>query len=302
MKPIVIGSVLIALSAAATLAAAHDRVDYGTCAHEPQCRKLSEFDLDRIRGGFSIDTPAGRLDISIGITRAVSINGRLVALSQLVLPDAAQIAAQARAQAQAAVAAGLAGAKDASGAQDQFAAQASQAAAEANQVASSAGAPRAGPAPVAPGTGAWPQASPQPGNAAPAAVTTVPVSASGGQIASSAGAPRAAPAPVAPGTGAWPPASPQPGNAAPATVTTVPVSASGGQSLSAVIVQNGPGNFANLPGGLNIAVLPTVIQNSLNDQVIRSATLINITANSLSALRSMALGDLLNRATISSGR
>ena len=85
-------------------------------------------------------------------------------------------------------------------------------------------------------------------------------------------------------------------------MTTVPVSASGGQSLSAVIVQNGPGNFANLPGGLNIAVLPTVIQNSLNDQVIRSATLINITANSLSALRSMALGDLLNRATISSGR
>lgn len=262
MKYIVIGCELIALSAAAPAAVARDRLDYGTCAYEAQCRKLSDSDLDRVRGGFSIDTPAGRLEIAIGITRAVSINGRLAALNQLVLPDAAQMAAQARAQAKAAVAAGLVGGKDASGARGQPAAQASQAA---KDVASQA-------------------------------------TAEANQLASSAGALLADPAPVAPGTGASPQASPQPANAVPGTVRTVPVKAIGGQSLSAVVVQNGPGNVANLPGELNIAVLPTVIQNSLNGQVIRSATLINITTNSLSALRSMALGDLLNRATISSGR
>ncbi|OBV38385.1 hypothetical protein [Janthinobacterium psychrotolerans] len=50
------------------------------------------------------------------------------------------------------------------------------------------------------------------------------------------------------------------------------------------VVQNGAGNlFA--PGALDQAMAGTVIQNSLNDQVLRSQTVINTSVNSLELLK-----------------
>jgi hypothetical protein len=45
-----------------------------------------------------------------------------------------------------------------------------------------------------------------------------------------------------------------------------------------------------------------VVQNTLNDQVLRTVTLVQASVNSLSALNALAMGDMLRRATAASGR
>ncbi len=58
-----------------------------------------------------------------------------------------------------------------------------------------------------------------------------------------------------------------------------------GEALAALtLVQNGPGNVF-LPAGADRAAGALVIQNSVNDQLIRSQTTISATVNSLSLLR-----------------
>ena len=59
-------------------------------------------------------------------------------------------------------------------------------------------------------------------------------------------------------------------------------------------VQNGPGNFRQ-PDAVG-ALLATVIQNSLNDQVLRTQTIINVSSNGLGLLRSMNLQKTLDMA------
>jgi len=224
MKHTVLGALVALLFAPAPPAAASGGQVFDLCTPQHKCRELGDPELERIRGGFAIETPAGTLDISIGITRAVAINGQLVTLSQLVLPDASQIVAGARAQADTAL------------------------------------------------------ASSKVDKATAIAAATAGIGTQGSAVGTSA------------------PQSAASGN------TAVGQPAAQPQLANAVIVQNGSGNVAILSGGSNLAVLPTVIQNTLNNQVITSATLLNITTNSLSVFRSMALGDLLNNARIVSGR
>lgn len=52
-------------------------------------------------------------------------------------------------------------------------------------------------------------------------------------------------------------------------------------------IQNGPGNF--LQSDSLGAMLATVIQNSLNDQLLRTQTIINVSSNSLGILRGLNL-------------
>lgn len=61
--------------------------DYQICAQARVCRMASDAELDELRGGFDVDTSGGRLRLGIGITRAVAVNDRFVAVSQLVIPD-----------------------------------------------------------------------------------------------------------------------------------------------------------------------------------------------------------------------
>jgi hypothetical protein len=61
--------------------------EYDVCAQAAACRLASQAELDELRGGFQIDTPHGRLQVGIGITREVSVNDRVVAVSRLVIPD-----------------------------------------------------------------------------------------------------------------------------------------------------------------------------------------------------------------------
>lgn len=56
------------------------------CRQELHCRVASDAELAGLRGGFEVDTRAGRLRVDIGITRAVAVNDRLVAVSRLEIP------------------------------------------------------------------------------------------------------------------------------------------------------------------------------------------------------------------------
>lgn len=69
-------------------------------------------------------------------------------------------------------------------------------------------------------------------------------------------------------------------------------------------VQNGPKNTFTLPDGLNLSTsaLTTVIQNTLDNQVIRNMTILNATLNSQALIRAMAISSSLNQALNSSVR
>jgi hypothetical protein len=61
------------------------------------------------------------------------------------------------------------------------------------------------------------------------------------------------------------------------------------------LIQNGPGNVFQ-PGQLASSAAATFIQNSLNDQTIRSITVVNTATNSLEFLKGMNLQSSLNQA------
>lgn len=62
--------------------------EHEVCAQGTACRAASPAELDGLRGGFELDTPGGRLHLSLGIRRAVSVNDRVVAVGELALPGA----------------------------------------------------------------------------------------------------------------------------------------------------------------------------------------------------------------------
>lgn len=70
----------------------------------------------------------------------------------------------------------------------------------------------------------------------------------------------------------------------------------GAMDRLANLVQNGQSSVLRGDAG-NLASFPaTVIQNSLNDQAIRTVTTINATSNSLDAMRSLNIGSVLRDA------
>jgi len=248
---------------------------YEQCTQDGLCRKASNPELDHIRGGFSIDTPTGRLEIAIGITRAVAVNDQLVAVSQLVLPDVSQIIAAARAQAEVAKTSGMAAGQAAAAAASQAATQALANAAALN--ASSSTSPNA-------------SASGSPANGANAAALNSSSSTSANASASGS---------TANGGALHVPAPQQ-------LLVNGMASGSGGQATAfgnALVIQNGPGNAAPLPASFNgVLVLPTIVQNSLNDQVLRTLTLVNASVSNISAFNALSLGEMLSRATAASTR
>ncbi len=71
------------LGALALLAAGAAGADDGLldiCMQERHCRTASSAELGELRGGFEVNTSAGRMRLDIGITRAVALNDRLVAV------------------------------------------------------------------------------------------------------------------------------------------------------------------------------------------------------------------------------
>jgi hypothetical protein len=68
-----------------------------------------------------------------------------------------------------------------------------------------------------------------------------------------------------------------------------------------LLVQVGPNNVA-LPGAFHAGAMPTIVQNTLDNQTLKTFTIVNASVNSLSVLNSLRLGEMMARATRASGR
>lgn len=78
----------------------------------------------------------------------------------------------------------------------------------------------------------------------------------------------------------------------------------GGNGNPVTAIQNGPQNTFILPDGLNLSTsaLTTVIQNTLDNQVIRNMTILNATLSNQALARTMTISSALDRALIRSVR
>ena len=103
MQPSKIGRAVVALLVG-TMPISHALADIPMGNPFGDCRIVSNNQLAKMRGGFSINTETAQLDVAFAIERVTSINGQLQVLTQLNIPS---VVAVAQAQAQAAVAASL---------------------------------------------------------------------------------------------------------------------------------------------------------------------------------------------------
>ncbi|WP_432261548.1 flagellin [Cupriavidus sp. TMH.W2] len=248
-------------------------------------KPVAQEKLDDIRGGFEMRG----LHVSFGIERAVYINGDLVVATSINIPDVSRITADQAARlaktlgpaivasTNAAVAGALAGNPVTAGA----------AAAGAGGTNGSASAGSAGAAASAAGG---------PGGAGTAAADSgaAAVAANGG-TSGTAGAPGASAS--AAGAAGSAGAAASAGAAGTAGPPTTVVSTATGQVVTnglLNVIQNGPGNAASV--GALAGTPATVIQNTLNNQSIRSLMTIDASVNTLQAFRSQLANTALNNA------
>ena len=69
-----------------------------------------------------------------------------------------------------------------------------------------------------------------------------------------------------------------------------------------LIVQVGPGNSALPASAFHAGALPTIVQNTLDNQSLKTFTLVNASVNSLTVLNSLRVGEMMARATRASAR
>jgi hypothetical protein len=71
---------------------------------------------------------------------------------------------------------------------------------------------------------------------------------------------------------------------------------------TALIVQVGPGNTALPASAFHAHAVPTIVQNTLDNQTLKTFTIVNASVNSLSVLHSLRVAEMMARATRASGR
>ncbi|AGW92545.1 hypothetical protein N234_21200 [Ralstonia pickettii DTP0602] len=214
--------------------------------------------LDEMRGGFEVPG----LQVSFGIERAVYLNGALVVATTINIPDVGRITADQAAQLATALGPAIVASTNA----------AVNSAMAANPV--TAGVQLGADGASAGSAGAAASAS-----GAAGASGAASVAANGGAAASAGAAGASSSASGAAGL---------PGT----TVTTAT-----GQVLTnglLNVIQNGPGNAAAV--GSLAGTPTTVIQNTLNNQSIRSLMTIDASVNTLQAFRSQLANTALNSA------
>ncbi|SOY60361.1 flagellin [Cupriavidus taiwanensis] len=216
--------------------------------------------LDDMRGGFEMSG----LQVSFGIERAVYINGDLVVATSINIPDISRITADQAARLAATLGPAIA---------------ASTNAAVANALAGNPVTADAAAAMGANGAGAAASAS---GGAG--AGGTASAAANGGAAASAGAAGGSSAAAGAAGAAGLP--------------GTVVSTATGQVVTNGLlnVIQNGPGNAASV--GALAGTPVTVIQNTLNNQSIRSLMTIDASVNTLQAFRSQLANTALNDALL----
>lgn len=237
---------------------------FETCYLRGACRLLSQAELDRLRGGFTVMGPNGPINMTFGISQVVYINNQLVAATQLVLPDIVQ-------------------------AFNNGGFSAAQIKALNDSLNSGAIAAASAPA-AASGTKAAIASNSQ------NQPTTGTASTSPAQSASSS-------APTTSVANPLPTASMVPVvrvNGVPITPGSVVNAAAGG----ALVVQNGPGNISVIPTAQNLqaATNALVIQNTLNNQTISAMTTLNISLTLTPALNAANIQQMVRQSMANSLR
>ena len=249
-------------------------------------------DLDQMRGGF--DNGSGVI-LSLGIERVIFVNGVPVATISIQLPDvqniradAAALAAAARADAAAqADAAKINATNLAEVARADAAALGTAARTDAAaQVAAATGRAQGNPAPSQPGDPA--ASSGAPSNASAGAQSAPHNSTTGGLLQPlNANASQSVASNTSAGLQSG---QPQPGSAQPVATTNAVIS----QNFVTVI-QNGIGGSVSTSQLQQAPAFTSIIQNSLNNQVIRGVTVINASLNGVLGLaRTAALLSAFN--------
>lgn len=225
-------------------------------------KPVAQEKLDDMRGGFEMPG----LQVSFGIERAVYINGDLVVATSINIPDVSRITADQAARLAATLGPAIV---------------ASTNAAVANALAGNPVTADAAAAMNANGAAAAAAGGAQAGGAATAA-------ANGGASASASAGAASASASASAGAGA-----------ASAGLPATAVSTATGQVVTnglLNVIQNGPGNAASV--GALAGTPVTVIQNTLNNQSIRSLMTIDASVNTLQAFRSQLAHTALNNALL----
>jgi hypothetical protein len=89
--------ILCAVALVAAAAPLYAEEQHDLCAFSGACRTTSAAELDELRGGFDMDAGNGRrLRVDIGITREVSVNNRVVAVSHINIPDIGKMMGDSR--------------------------------------------------------------------------------------------------------------------------------------------------------------------------------------------------------------
>lgn len=332
-----VAAVLALLFAQPLGAAGLQSPGFDKCRVQKQCRLLSHAELDRLRGGFSLMSAVGPIDITFGISQAVYVNGQLVALTQLVLPGTGQaIGTLTPSSAQMeALNAALKGASvipvPSSAATGTSAPSAVGSNALQSIRSAAAVAPPAVNVPQSPATSeARPSATLKPPiNAGP------PVQAAAASLLGAGSSPGAAAAPTASttaglnatlsvptSTGSSSPvaAIPAPSavssrNNASAGPTTVLVNGAPvipgspvinvptAANIRTLTIQNGPGNVV-VPSAADIraATNATIIQNTLNGQTIQSMTQLNISLGLSKTMNAASVQDRVRQGMAAFGR
>jgi hypothetical protein len=286
--------------AAPVAAAERSAYSFETCIAKRECRQVTQPELTRLRGGFTIMTGGAPVEFTFGISQAVFINNELVAVTQIVSELGQPIARLATSSlptevlavalqkvnfavgpttgavtratqgASGAATQGAQAAQSAIQAASGAGAQAAQAAQPAIQAASGAGsqgAQAAQPA-IQAASGAGTQAAQA---AQPAVQAASSAASSAAQAASSA-----APGPTTVVVNGTPVAPGQP------VVLNLPTAA----ELRSLVVQNGLGNSAPL---VNNGAAATIIQNSVDGAAIRTMTVLDVSAKIKSAATALQL-------------
>lgn len=279
----------LSVGVAAPVAAAEQRSAYSfeTCIAQRECRQVTQKELTRLRGGFTLMTRGGSVEFTFGISQAVFVNNQLVAVTQIVselgqtivrlAPSGVPVGVLTAALQSASIAVGsstgaaVGATQSASGAATQGA-QAAQPAIQAASGAASQGSQAAQPA-IQAASGSGNQAAQTAQSAVQAASSAV---SNATQVASSAASGATTVvvngAPITPGQPAL----------------NLPTAA----ELRSLMVQNGLGN--NAPTISNGAVA-TVIQNSVDGAAIRTMTVLDVSAKIKDALTGVRLQDSIRQ-------
>ncbi|HKK14090.1 MAG TPA: hypothetical protein VKA14_05445 [Gammaproteobacteria bacterium] len=228
------------------------------------CPMLTNQDLRELRGGFSVPYGATTLDVAFAIQQVTYINGQLKAVTQLSIPSInPQITAPQAPNIQAPSIPSV-----------QL---------PSIQVPSPGGSPTPQTAPPGSGTGSSP------------AQTVANTGAGTGSPSASA----SQPAQTIASSGANPTTTPTTGISGgnPAGTSTVTV------NRAVTTIQNGPGNVADLAGLSNLTHHSlTIIQNSLDNQHIQNATVVDATVRNMALYRTLNLSSQISQAVANSVR